>query len=391
MASRDSRTTKDPLYSRKEKSLGLLCSNVFELILCSFLRLYNRDGVESIGLDAAALQLGVERRRIYDIVNILESIGEFHCLRKSERAGKRLQVLQRKAKNQYTWKGFDMIPAALKEQGLQEKFDTYVANVSNWKECGVLSNSKTDWQEKCSEAEKVPSCISARREKHRREKSLGLLTQNFVKLFLCSDVEVISLDRAALTLLGHSHDTTAMRTKVRRLYDIANVFSSMGLIEKTRDPESGKPAFRWIGLEKSCRHGSSSALDVKTSKRREFGNDITNTVAKRCHTSSSTGWKLNDKSTMGKCKNIVNDQLSVDQHQKYGSNDFVFGPFAPPNVTNTHEKKNEMQIQDWENLSSTYRPQYSNQVIGDLFHHYAEAWKSWYVEAEDKQQIEPES
>ena len=37
--------------------------------------LYNRDDVESVGLDDAARRLGVERRRIYDIVNVLESVG----------------------------------------------------------------------------------------------------------------------------------------------------------------------------------------------------------------------------------------------------------------------------------------------------------------------------
>ena len=42
---------------------------------CSFVALYDRDGMESIGLDDASRRLGVERRRIYDIVNVLESVG----------------------------------------------------------------------------------------------------------------------------------------------------------------------------------------------------------------------------------------------------------------------------------------------------------------------------
>nr|GMC59398.1 E2F transcription factor-like E2FF isoform X1 [Ipomoea batatas] len=117
--------SKNPtsLYSRKEKSLGVLCSN--------FLRLYDRDDVDCIGLDHAADQLGVERRRIYDIVNILESVG----------------LLSRRAKNQYTWKGFAAIPRtldALKGEGLREKLSGQnIANVSRENEYRPPSNSST--------------------------------------------------------------------------------------------------------------------------------------------------------------------------------------------------------------------------------------------------------
>ena len=39
-----------------------------------------------------------------------------------------------------------------------------------------------------------------------------------------------------------------LKTKIRRLYDIANVLQSIGLIEKTNHTYNKKPAFRWIGI-----------------------------------------------------------------------------------------------------------------------------------------------
>jgi hypothetical protein len=47
---------------------------------------------------------------------------------------------------------------------------------------------------------------------------------------------------------GSSHDVNKLKTKVRRLYDIANILSSLRLLEKTQLPDSRKPAFRWLGI-----------------------------------------------------------------------------------------------------------------------------------------------
>ena len=56
-------------------------ANIDLIVLCSFLNLYGTEEGKCISLDEAASRLGVERRRIYDIVNVLESIEvSYSCL-----------------------------------------------------------------------------------------------------------------------------------------------------------------------------------------------------------------------------------------------------------------------------------------------------------------------
>ncbi|KAL6972999.1 hypothetical protein U1Q18_027173, partial [Sarracenia purpurea var. burkii] len=90
------------------------------------------------------------------------------------------------------------------EEALRENLSAsgcyYPDTVSSENQYGGPSNSNTDRQDK--------PLVSY----NRKEKSLGLLTQNFIKLFLCSEEDLIFLDDAATALLGDICDPTAMRS-----------------------------------------------------------------------------------------------------------------------------------------------------------------------------------
>ncbi|KAJ1280973.1 hypothetical protein BS78_04G273200 [Paspalum vaginatum] len=351
-------------YSRKDKSLGLLCSN--------FVVLYNREDVESIGLDEAAKSLGVERRRIYDIVNVLESVG----------------ILVRKAKNRYTWIGFDGVPMALrelKERALREKSglappqteQQSAALMSDDEDDDKLGNPDGDVEsEKLSETADNPSDKPGAprcrlRSDHRKEKSLGLLTQNFVKLFLTMEVDTVSLDEAAKLLLGEGHEETNMRTKVRRLYDIANVLSSLNLIEKVQQGDTRKPAFRWLGrvVKPNAENGVTITVPPPRkilSNKRAFGTELTNIDMPRSNLDSKIQKKAKLTQDGGdilkNCKLTVQSRLG--QSKKNG---IVYGPFHPAGARK-HEldggnKPGQREsAEDWETFSASFRPQYQNQA-----------------------------
>ncbi|NXY46819.1 E2F8 factor, partial [Ceuthmochares aereus] len=234
--------------SRKEKSLGLLCHK--------FLARYpDYPSAQNnfICLDEVAEELNVERRRIYDIVNVLES----------------LHMVSRLAKNRYIWHGrHNLLKTlqALKKAGEENRYSQQVQMIKKREyehefDFDGERNEETARYFGSSEHSEMSFVELPGMEFHaasvnsRKDKSLRVMSQKFVMLFLVSTPQVVSLEVAAKILIGEDQledfDKSKFKTKIRRLYDIANVLSSLNLIKKVHVTEERgrKPAFKWTGPE----------------------------------------------------------------------------------------------------------------------------------------------
>ncbi|XP_066043606.1 transcription factor E2F8 [Chamaea fasciata] len=235
--------------SRKEKSLGLLCHK----FLARYPDYPSPSQKSYICLYEVTEELHVERRRIYDIVNVLES----------------LHMVSRLARNKYVWHGRHNLPQtlqALKKVGEENKYIQQIQMIKKReyehefdpdgeRNEEMASSFGSSEQSEMSFVELPGVEFRAASVNGRKYKSLRVMSQKFVMLFLVSTPQIVSLEVAAKILIGKDQledlDKSKFKTKIRRLYDIANVLSSLKLIKKVHVTEERgrKPAFKWTGPE----------------------------------------------------------------------------------------------------------------------------------------------
>lgn len=305
--------------SRKEKSLGLLCHK----FLARYPKYPNPAVNNDICLDEVAEELNVERRRIYDIVNVLES----------------LHMVSRLAKNRYTWHGRHNLTktlGTLKSVGEENKYAEQIMMIKRKeheqefdfiKSCGLEDHViKGDHVIKSTAGQNGHSDMCfvelpgvefrAASANSRKDKSLRVMSQKFVMLFLVSTPQIVSLEIAAKILIGEDHvedlDKSKFKTKIRRLYDIANVLSSLDLIKKVHVTEERgrKPAFKWTGPEISPNNSGSSpvmpltaSLEAEQSAKENCAKNLFSTRGKPSFTRHPSLIKL--------VKSIENDRRKI--------------------------------------------------------------------------------
>ncbi|KAK5966271.1 Transcription factor E2F/dimerization partner [Trichostrongylus colubriformis] len=258
--------------SRKEKSLGLLCQR--------FLVAMNEEtrvsSSREVHLETVARKMSVEKRRIYDIVNVMEA----------------LDAMSKTNKSYYRWHGLEGLPklmADLQKEAIEEHLPERVLRVEQ-----AMCSFKTEPRSFRQVAERLvpkrslfnevvigslvgedasPSSsnhsidvLSMPHNNERRTRvdgrdrqgrnSLAQLCRRFLMVLLSNpkNTRRVSLDVAS-TVLIKDPETEGFeppsRSRCRRLYDIANVLVALGLIKKVHYLFGTKkiPLFVYCGPE----------------------------------------------------------------------------------------------------------------------------------------------
>jgi E2F/DP family winged-helix DNA-binding domain len=164
---------------KRKSSLGTLCEQFVEM--CS-----SRRVGDSVTLDEMSVKLMVDRRRLYDVVNVFLVL---NVLQKASRSG------------QFRWNSMQAVPGALEEIR------------------GSLSPGAV------SERAGTPTQLG------RRATSLSALTKRFLRLFLCRPIaELRETVDIPVELVATVVEPGASR---RRLYDIANILASLSIVTRT--------------------------------------------------------------------------------------------------------------------------------------------------------------
>ena len=222
--------------NRKEKSLGLLA----ERMLDGLPRTVQSGSNLELQLDDTARLLQTERRRIYDIVNVFEAV----------------QIMSKVGKNVYQWHGrtfllqslawlrqlaiklgMDEQYRAAREQEIQLMIHNQEnVNIENVSPCVTpLTPTFSPLASPSPLSSPSPLMSPYNSPNDPNGTSMGINTQKFLMLFLVTPApQTLTLDFAAKVIHGSQQVEKTRLTRIRRLYDIANILQSLELIRKVQ-------------------------------------------------------------------------------------------------------------------------------------------------------------
>ena len=220
----------------------------------------------TVSIDGLAKELGVERRRIYDVVNTFQSTRM--CVRGGQEDDVDAQLGISPAKNSYIWYGMTLVEDSLRElqQAAIERFPTE-ARLTGLVVAPGNDNNNNNNKENQESLTDLP-------------RSLTSTAKQFLMTFLVGHTRM-SLPRAIEIMEGRSYNDRdlaelawdsssktkgqplpvedelqmrslahkGLKTKIRRLYDVSNVLCAMGILTKVADHKLSaldkKPQFDW--------------------------------------------------------------------------------------------------------------------------------------------------
>ncbi|GMS83171.1 hypothetical protein PENTCL1PPCAC_5346, partial [Pristionchus entomophagus] len=239
---------------RKEKSLGLLCQRFIEAMK----EATAQEGSNSVHLESVATKMKVEKRRIYDIVNVMEALDAMSKLNKSY----------------YAWHGLNNLPKLMHElqrESIEENLPSKIVQVEQAMcsftdlspgakrkdlvgsvldpvlpsgQSSTVTSSPLDspfssksFRILTPTSVSSPSTSHSMRDPRGTKNSLAMLCRRFIMVLLANpqDRRRVSLDVASTVLIKDTETEgfdPPSRGRCRRLYDIANVLVAMGIIKK---------------------------------------------------------------------------------------------------------------------------------------------------------------
>ncbi|KAF0974421.1 hypothetical protein FDP41_006453 [Naegleria fowleri] len=302
-------TEEKQTKNRKEKSLTMICSKFIQfyentLKTSSNTSVTNNPSKGEIKIEEAVNTLGIEKRRIYDILNVLESIS----------------IVSKVGVSCYKYHGTKSLTTTLEQM-----------KNSAFEDATLLEGLKA--LPKTPQNEPLLQCLPKFKQNinpigSSRSNTLTSLSRLLIMSFLVTEMKEMTQDQLASIVLKDSTE----KTRTRRLNDIVNILSAINLIEKRS--EKSVNYFKWLAKlpkpETTNAIFSPSKMPIK--KRKRTSSKLASTSSVEDHSSPCSDDSTSPSSTFSFIDTPQSSNSSMENDSaspSYSSSSQSSTPYSP--------------------------------------------------------------